>query len=150
MDIDIPSFLYSVFLIALAFALAMPLGWDREKAHRPAGLRTFPIVSIASCAFVLIGLEAFPNGIDAQARILQGLMTGIGFIGGGAILKQSDTGVVRGITTAASLWTTGAIGAAVAYRRFGLAILLAGVNFVILHWMRSLGDPEAASRRPKD
>ena len=107
------------------------------EAHRPAGLRTFPIVSVASCAFVLVGLGAFPNDLDAQSRILQGLMTGIGFIGGGAILKQSDTGMVRGLTTAASLWTTAAIGAAVAYERFELAALLTIVNFVILHWMRS-------------
>jgi hypothetical protein len=52
------------------------------------------------------------------------------------ILKQSDTGVVRGLTTAASLWTTAAIGAAVAYRRFDLAVVLTLVNFVILHWMK--------------
>jgi putative Mg2+ transporter-C (MgtC) family protein len=136
MNIDVASLAYDLFLIAVAFALAVPLGWDREQAHRPAGLRTFPIVSVASCAFVLIGTGAFPGEPNAQARILQGLMTGIGFIGGGAILKQSDTGVVRGLTTAASLWTTAAIGAAVAYERFALAALLTIVNFVILHWMK--------------
>jgi len=137
MNIDVASFLYDLFLIALAFLLAMPLGWDRERAHRPAGLRTFPIVSVASCAFVLVGSGAFEGSPDAQSRILQGLMTGIGFIGGGAILKQSDTGMVLGLTTAASLWNTAAIGAAVAYGRFDLAVVLAVVNFIILHWMKS-------------
>lgn len=136
MNIDLASLAYDLFLIVIAFALAIPLGWERERAHRPAGLRTFPIVSVASCAFVLVGAGAFPDSPDAQSRILQGLMTGIGFIGGGAILKQSDTGMVLGLTTAASLWTTAAIGAAVAYRRFELAVLLAIVNFVILHWMK--------------
>jgi putative Mg2+ transporter-C (MgtC) family protein len=136
MNFDLGSLAYDLFLIAVAFALAVPLGWEREQAHRPAGLRTFPIVGVASCAFVLVGMGAFPDSPDAQARIFQGLMTGIGFIGGGAILKQSDTGVVRGLTTAASLWTTAAIGAAVAYRRFDLAVVLTLVNFVILHWMK--------------
>lgn len=146
MDIDIGSLLFDLLLILIAFALAMPIAWDRERARRPAGLRTFPIVSIASCAFVLVGLGTFPDSPDAQARILQGLMTGIGFIGGGAILKQSDEGVVRGLTTAASLWTTAAIGGAVAYQRFELAIVLALVNFGILRWLRSIQPPEREDR----
>jgi putative Mg2+ transporter-C (MgtC) family protein len=142
LPLDISTLVGDLILAATAFAFAVPLGWDREKARRPAGLRTFPLVSLASCAFVLLGLRAFPDSPDAQARIVQGLMTGIGFIGGGAILKKSDSGIVEGVTTAASLWNTAAIGACVAFRRLELAAVLTLVNLVILRWLGGI-KPEA-------
>lgn len=116
-----------------AYALALPVAWDREKAARSAGLRTFPLVATASCGFVLIGASVFTNSADSQARIIAGLMTGIGFIGGGAILK--DKGSVRGTATAASIWNTGAIGAAVATGRYEIAIVLSLINFLTLRWL---------------
>lgn len=125
-------------LIGAAFLLALPIGWERQRAHRPAGLRTFPIVAIACCVFVLIGLDVFPGAPDAQSRLIAGLMTGMGFIGGGAILKGPQGEDVRGVTTAASLWTMAALGAAVAYRRFELAIVLMVFNLLILRWLAPL------------
>lgn len=125
-------------LVAAAFILALPIGWERQRAHRPAGLRTFPIVAIACCVFVLIGLEVFPDAPDAQSRLIAGLMTGMGFIGGGAILKGPSGEDVRGVTTAASLWTMAALGTAVAYRRFELAIVLTLFNLLILRWLAPL------------
>lgn len=123
-------------IMLLAFALALPIGWERQQARRPAGLRTFPIVALASCAFILVGRHAFPGSDAAQARIIQGLMTGIGFIGGGAILKDQGgdggDGYVEGIATAASIWNTSAIGAAVAFYRFEIALVLSATNYVIL------------------
>lgn len=141
-------------LCATAFALAFFVGWERHWSHRPAGLRTFPIVGLASCVFVLVGQSAFPDDPSSQARVIQGLMTGIGFIGGGAILKDvsDETGTVQGIATAASIWGTGAIGAAVAYRRFDLAILLALVNFLILRFLQPVAEAatDAAGLEPPE
>ena len=121
------------FLLKLmgAFLLALPVAWDREKSTRIMGLRTFPLVAVASCAYVLIALNVLSNDQDAQARIVQGLITGIGFIGGGAILKQGD-GNVRGTATAVSVWTTGAVGIAVAYGRFEIGIIVSMINFLAL------------------
>ena len=76
---------------------------------------------------MLLGPQPDP---DAQSRLLQGLITGIGFIGGGAILKEGTT--VRGTATAASVWNAGVIGAAVAMNQYGIAITLAVLNLVTL------------------
>lgn len=86
--------------LAVAYLLALPIGWNREKAERSAGLRTFPLVALATCGIVQATehiLEGHPEG---TARIIEGLMTGMGFIGGGAILKTENS--VRGTATAAS------------------------------------------------
>ncbi len=122
----------------LAFALAFPLAWERGKSARNLGLRTFPIVAVASCGYMLIALHLVAGQPDAMMRALQGLLGGMGFIGGGAILK--DGGNVRGLATAASLWSTGAIGAAVAFRREEIALVLALANFALLRWLKPLKD----------
>jgi putative Mg2+ transporter-C (MgtC) family protein len=113
----------------IAYGLGLPTGWERFKHDRSAGLRTFPLVALASCAYLLVA--ELPN-LDAAARsrILVGVMTGIGFIGGGSIVKEADS--VHGTATAASLWNMGAIGAAVAFGNYGLALLLSGMNYLTL------------------
>jgi putative Mg2+ transporter-C (MgtC) family protein len=116
--------------VAVAYLLALPIAWDRAQHARSVGLRTFPLVAIASCGFILLSIDVFGRGSEAGAHILQGLITGVGFIGGGAILKQGLN--VRGTATAASLWSTGAIGAAAAYGRYELAIILSLINFLTL------------------
>ena len=116
--------------IAAAYVLALPVAWDRETEARSAGLRTFPLVAIASCGYVLLALSVFAGSDDAQARVVQGLVTGIGFVGGGAILKEK--GGVRGMATAASIWNTGAIGAAVAFGRYEIALVLSVINLATL------------------
>lgn len=115
--------------VLIAYALVFPVGWYREKEGHSIGVRTFPLVAVASCGYVLLGTGP---GMDSagQSRIIQGLVAGIGFIGGGAILK--DKGNVRGAATAASIWNTGVIGAAVAQDRFVLAALLAVLNLLAL------------------
>lgn len=143
---DIALALENLAVVAVAFLLALPIGWERQKAHRPAGLRTFPIVAIACCVFVMIGREVFPDTPDAQSRIVAGLMTGMGFIGGGAILKGPEGESVHGVTTAASLWTMAALGSAVAYQRLELALVLALFNLLILRWLAPLfGEPRSRS-----
>ena len=79
---------------------------------------------------MLIGSSVAGGDPDALAKLLYGLMTGIGFIGGGAILKDGAT--VKGTATAASIWNTGAVGAAVAFHRYEIAVVLAFISFIIL------------------
>ena len=118
--------------MVFAFLLALPLALEREYYSRSLGLRTFPLVAVASCGYVLIA-ESFLGGDtpDARARIMQGLMTGIGFIGGGAILKKGKNEIV-GTATAVSLWSTGTVGAAIAFNRFEIGVLVAVLNFIVL------------------
>lgn len=135
MNVDWSLLWFQLWHMLVAFALALPIGLDREREARSAGLRTFPLVAVATCGFLLVGLSMF-DGDDAQARIIYGIITGIGFIGGGAILKQESS--VHGTATAASLWNTGAIGVAVAADQFSVAIMLALLNMLLLrlkHWM---------------
>jgi putative Mg2+ transporter-C (MgtC) family protein len=108
--------------LVVAYLLALPIGWNREREERSAGLRTFPLVSMAACGFVMIAIEVLGAGSEQHSRILEGLITGIGFVGGGAILKQGDR--AKGTATAASLWATGAMGAAVGYGQLDIAVIL--------------------------
>ena len=114
--------------------LALPVAWNREQRARGAGLRTFPLGSIAACGYMLVGMQVY-SGSDAEARVMYGIITGMGFIGGGAILK--DGASVSGTATAASLWNTGAIGISVAYSRYEIALVLSLINFLILQFSRS-------------
>jgi putative Mg2+ transporter-C (MgtC) family protein len=134
--IDIGLMATNLGQIAVAFALALPVGWEREQSERSAGLRTFPLVAMASCGYILIASRVLAGHPEGQARVIEGLMTGIGFIGGGAILKSE--GIVRGTATAASVWNTGAIGAAVAFGRYEIAVVLAAINFAALRWLAPL------------
>ncbi|KZX65706.1 MULTISPECIES: MgtC/SapB family protein [unclassified Alcanivorax] len=123
-----------LYQLGIAFVLALPVAWNREQRARGAGLRTFPLVSIAACGYMLVGMQVY-SGSDAEARVMYGIITGMGFIGGGAILK--DGASVSGTATAASLWNTGAIGISVAYSRYEIALVLSLINFLILQFSRS-------------
>jgi putative Mg2+ transporter-C (MgtC) family protein len=142
-SIDWPLIAASLAKILVAYLLALPVAWDREQETRTAGLRTFPLVAVASCGYSLFAFRIFAESLDAQARMIQGLITGIGFIGGGAILK--DRGSVHGTATAASIWNTGAIGVAVAYGRYEIALVLSLVNFVTLRLLTPLKSIEKSS-----
>ncbi len=117
--------------LILAYVLALPIGLDRELSQRHFGLRTFPLVAVVACGFMLVGIAVIDTP-DGKARVIQGIVTGIGFIGGGAILNVKDK--VAGTASAASIWNTGAIGVAVAFSRFEIAVVLSILNFVTL-WM---------------
>lgn len=118
----------SLVALLIAFALAFPIAWNRERGRRRMGLRTFPLVAMASCAYVLIGVRIAGGSPESLSRIVQGLMTGVGFIGGGAILKSKEE--VRGASTAAAIWATGGVGAAVATDRLELASAVALLTFL--------------------
>lgn len=116
--------------IAITVILTLPIGWERFRSTQSMGVRTFILVAVASCSYVLVAIAVLGSGSDAQARIIQGLMGGIGFIGGGAILKEGAT--VRGTATAASIWATGAMGAAIGYGLYDIALLLSIVMLATL------------------
>src|SRR5262249_14343218 len=120
---DWPVAWHEISRLAVAYLLALPVGWYREREGHGGGLRTFPLVAMASCGYVMLGMGPYASSTEAQSRIIQGLVAGIGFIGGGAILKGN--GSVHGTATAASIWTTGVLGAAVAQGRYLLAGMLA-------------------------
>ncbi len=123
-----------IVVLASAYLLALPIGWNREKAERSAGLRTFPLVALACCGFVEAAEALTAGHPEAMARIMEGLIAGMGFIGGGAILRQKES--VRGTATAASLWVTGAIGGAVGLGSYDVAIVLALITVFTL-WVLS-------------
>lgn len=129
MDFNWAQIWFHLWHLLIAYALALPVALDREATSRTAGLRTFPLVAVAACGYTLVGLSVL-GSTDAEARVLQGLITGIGFIGGGAILKSKSG--VTGTATAASIWTTGLIGIAVATDRFEIAVLMSVITAVTL------------------
>ncbi|MDN3641051.1 MgtC/SapB family protein [Simiduia curdlanivorans] len=128
-DVDLVYFHFTQ--LGIAFVLALPVALNRELNDKGAGLRTFPLVAIASCAFILVGVDIFEQA-DAQARVVYGVITGMGFIGGGAIVKHA--GRVGGTATAAGLWNTGAIGVSVAYSRYEIALVLSVISFFIFQF----------------
>lgn len=134
-EIDLNVILTSLTQIGIAYLLALPVAWDREQEARSAGLRTFPLVSVAACGYMLVGIQVL-SSTDAESRVLYGIITGMGFLGGGAILKSK--GSVTGTATAASLWMTGAIGIAVAFHRYEIAIVMALLNFLTLRFVKQL------------
>ncbi|MBI3679035.1 MAG: MgtC/SapB family protein [Acidobacteria bacterium] len=85
--------------LGIAYALAFPIGWNREHEERSAGIRTFPIVAVASCGLAMVATGIPGATPESYSRVLQGLITGIGFVGGGAILREKAG--VHGTATAA-------------------------------------------------
>jgi putative Mg2+ transporter-C (MgtC) family protein len=136
MAIDWAQTWNDVSKLAIAYGLALPVGWYREKEAHSIGVRTFPLVAMASCGYVLLGAPMYQHSLEAQSRIIQGLVAGIGFIGGGAILKAE--GNVHGTATAASIWNTGVVGAAVAQERYFLAATLVALNLFALRVLMPL------------
>ncbi|MEM3712202.1 MAG: MgtC/SapB family protein [Thermoproteota archaeon] len=112
--------------LVLAIVFGAIVGFEREKAHKPAGLRTHMLVCLGSCLFTIVSLDF---SIE-PARIAAGIVTGIGFIGAGAIIAEQDK--VVGITTAASLWVTAAIGLAIGVGSYMLAAMATLLVFLVL------------------
>ena len=137
-----------VVALAFAFALAIPIGWDREKRARSAGLRTFPLVALASCGFVQASENLLVHTPDGMAKVIEGLITGIGFIGGGAILKQGTS--VQGTATAASLWATGAIGVSVGLGSYDVAVTIAAFTFLTLRLLTMIKEENFSGQEQRD
>jgi putative Mg2+ transporter-C (MgtC) family protein len=146
---EVPHDLWTI-LGRFGFALLTGgiVGFERESAEKPAGLRTLALVSVGSCLFCLISLGLIDDWRSAEnlrldpIRIVAGLMGGIGFLGAGAIIESR--GSVEGITTAASIWVAGGLGLACGVGSFWLAAIGVLVTIVIL---RGLGVFEYRYRR---
>ncbi len=117
-------------LILAALVGALP-GLQREMKGVPAGLRTHMLVSMGSAIFVLAALESGAS-VGDTTRVIQGLATGIGFVGAGAILKSASRGEIHGLTTAANIWLTAGLGTAVGMGRLWLALLGSVLAFCVL------------------
>ena len=125
-------------LIRLLFAAGLggAIGLNREWEQKPAGLRTHALVGLGSALFALVGLALALEGpeqdLTAPSRILQGLVAGVGFIGGGAILRREQSGSVEGLTTATSVWIVAAVGVATGVGMWRSALASVAIALVIL------------------
>lgn len=129
----LPNELDMILRIIIACLLGCLIGWERER-HRhivSAGIRTYGAISLGACAFGILGL--FIVSSDAS-RIAAQVVTGIGFLGGGIIFRQGD--YVTGLTTAATLWATAAVGLAAAFGLFFVAFLTAIFIYLLLYLPR--------------
>src|SRR5918999_1933928 len=117
--------------LVAATLLGAVVGIQRERAGKPAGLRTHMLVTLGTAVFVL-ACSAVGMSSDGLSRVIQGIVTGIGFIGAGSILKLSEQRDVQGLTTAAGVWMTAAVGVAVGLGSLGVALLSTFFTLVIL------------------
>jgi putative Mg2+ transporter-C (MgtC) family protein len=132
------SHLEVVLRLLLAFACGAVIGLNREFHHKPAGFRTFGLVSIGSAVVVLMMELEQGSGADAVSRVVQGVLTGIGFLGAGVIFQRESPKQIAGLTTAAAVWLTAGLGMAAGAGQYvivitgtalGLALLLLGGPF---------------------
>ncbi len=123
--------MHVIIRLVAAALLGALVGIQRESTRKPAGLRTHMLVSLATAAFV-ISCSSVGMSSDGLSRVIQGIVTGIGFIGAGSILKLSEQHEIRGLTTAASVWMTAAIGITVGLGSLGIAIMVTILALIIL------------------
>jgi putative Mg2+ transporter-C (MgtC) family protein len=128
---DARQFARIVIRLLVAALMGAVVGVQREQTGKPAGLRTHMLVSLGAALFVLAPLESGMTSTDLS-HVIQGLATGIGFIGGGAILKLSEEHNIRGLTSAAAIWMTAAIGVAAGLGRIWMAMMSALLTWFIL------------------
>ena len=139
MRFDEHPVLVPVLRLGLAALLVLPLGWERDQRSRSAGLRTYALLSASVCGFLLLAQRT--GGPAEQADAFYGVLLGIGFVGSGAVVKSP--GHAPGLSTAVSLWVSGAIGAGVAY---GDAIVSAAISLMSLLalWAPAFARPRKA------
>jgi putative Mg2+ transporter-C (MgtC) family protein len=143
---DLAQSVRIVVRILSATVVGGVIGYERERTGKSAGLRTHMLVALGSAIFVVAPLEA-GMPVEDLSRVIQGVAAGIGFIGAGAILKLADARVIEGLTTAAGIWLTAALGMAAGLGRFGLAAISAVMAWVILAIVARL---DTRSGKPAD
>jgi len=122
-----PIELELVLRVLLAVALGAIIGFQRGKAEKPAGLRDLVLICAGAALFTVVSIHGF--SVVDQARVAAGIVTGIGFLGAGAIIRRGEGGVVKGLTTAATIWVTAGIGLAAGA---GMYILATVTTFLVL------------------
>jgi putative Mg2+ transporter-C (MgtC) family protein len=133
---DVPDIITVCVRLAVALLLGALLGYERESVGASAGLRTHMLVSLGSAMFVLVPLQAGISPADVS-RVLQGVTAGIGFLGAGAILKLENENIVKGLTTAAGVWLTAAVGVAAGMGQEATAVLSAVLAWIVLAMVRA-------------
>jgi putative Mg2+ transporter-C (MgtC) family protein len=128
----------AVLRLLLAAALGAMVGFQRERAHKPAGLRTHILICLGSALFTVVSVLGFAGNVD-PARVAAGVVTGIGFIGAGVILRGARGDRVVGITTAASIWVTAAIGIAAGVGMYLIAVVVTLITVLVLFIPRVKG-----------
>ena len=142
---DWTQFQRVIIRLVAAIVVGAVVGFQRERAGKSAGLRTHMLVAMGSALFV-IGGEGAMMSMSDLSRVIQGLATGIGFVGAGAILKESAERKIEGLTTASGIWMTAAAGAAAGLGRVGLALLSVVLAWIILAF---IGAVEPRIAKPK-
>jgi putative Mg2+ transporter-C (MgtC) family protein len=117
--------------LLLAAALGAGIGYQRERANKPAGLRTHILISVGSALFTVVSIFGFSGVVD-PSRVAAGVVTGIGFIGAGVIFRGMRGDHVMGLTTAASVWITAAIGLAAGVGWYLIATIVAAIAVLVL------------------
>lgn len=134
MFLPTPDSIQTFYQLLLAVSLGAVIGFEREVRGKPAGLRTYAMVALGACLFTVISIDGFAafsgNSNFDPARIASNVVVGIGFLGGGLIFLKGDE--VRGLTTAAGLWISAAIGVAVGAELYWAAVFATGIALVIL------------------
>jgi putative Mg2+ transporter-C (MgtC) family protein len=134
---DARQLVHVLIRLAAATLLGAVVGIQRERAGKPAGLRTHMLVTLGTAVFILacsgVGMSS-----DGLSRVIQGIVTGIGFIGAGSILKLSEEREIQGLTTAAGVWMTAAVGVAVGLGSLGVALLSTLFTLIILSFASRL------------
>ena len=132
------NLILSTFAILLAVLLCGLVGYEREKRGRSAGLRTHLLVGVGSAVIMIISIYGFPGGSGGRdiARLAAGVLTGVGFLGAGAIIH--DHGSIKGLTTAGTIWLVMAIGLACGSFNFIIAVLVTVVVMVVLTVFRKI------------
>jgi putative Mg2+ transporter-C (MgtC) family protein len=125
------QFMRVLIRMTAAALLGAVVGFERERSGKPAGLRTHMLVSLGTALFVIACLESGMSS-EGMSRVVQGLATGIGFLGAGAILKLTEQKDIKGLTTAAGIWMTAALGVAAGLGRWGSAAVGVVMIWIIL------------------
>lgn len=134
---DVREALRVILRLLFAAFIGGVIGYERERARKPAGLRTHMLVSVGAAICVIVPVQLNFDSADLS-RIIQGLVTGIGFLGGGAILKSKEEGNIEGLTTAAGIWLTAGLGIAVGLGGIGIGLICVLLGWLILTALVSL------------
>lgn len=132
---DIQALTRELLRMVVALLLGAAIGWDRERRDADAGLRTHMLVALGAAFFVLVPAEIGMSPEDLS-RVIQGVIAGVGFLGAGAVLKLGDQGRIHGLTTAASIWVTAAVGMAAGLGRIGTALVATVFILLVLSTLR--------------
>lgn len=120
-----------ILRLFLAAALGAAIGYERERAKKPAGLRTHILIALGAALFTVVSMYGFANGVD-PSRVAAGVVAGIGFIGAGVIFRGMRGDVVVGLTTAASVWVAAAVGLATGAGMYLISVFVAAIAVLVL------------------